>query len=166
MKGIQKFYSKAMLYLKRSSPTILTCVGAAGVIATAVMAVKATPKAMRICAVLKSIRTDDYEEEPTKFEYALAAWRCYIPSAIMGLSTISCIFGANALNKRQQAAITSAYILMENAYKEYKNKAKELLGDKTDFQIREAVAKGKYNECHPAVEKKTIVLYGILRKIF
>ena len=31
--------------LKKASPTILTCIGAAGVLATAVLAVKATPKA-------------------------------------------------------------------------------------------------------------------------
>lgn len=31
--------------LKKASPTILTCIGAAGVVATAVLAVKATPKA-------------------------------------------------------------------------------------------------------------------------
>ena len=31
--------------LKKASPTILTCIGATGVVATAVLAVKATPKA-------------------------------------------------------------------------------------------------------------------------
>ena len=31
--------------LKKASPTILTCIGAAGVVATAALAVKATPKA-------------------------------------------------------------------------------------------------------------------------
>ena len=37
---------KSTSYLRRSSPTILTCVSAVGVVATAVMAVKATPKAI------------------------------------------------------------------------------------------------------------------------
>ena len=34
--------------LKKASPTILTCIGAAGVVATAVLAVKATPKADKV----------------------------------------------------------------------------------------------------------------------
>ena len=33
-------------FLKRNASTILTCVGAVGVVATSVMAVKATPKAL------------------------------------------------------------------------------------------------------------------------
>jgi hypothetical protein len=44
----QKFYrmcGKSRLYLKRSSPTILCCVAAFGVVGTAVAAVKVTPKA-------------------------------------------------------------------------------------------------------------------------
>ena len=38
---------KVERFLKKASPTILTCIGAAGVVATAVMAAKATPKADR-----------------------------------------------------------------------------------------------------------------------
>lgn len=47
----QKFYrmcGKSRLYLKRSSPTILCCVAAFGVVGTAVAAVKVTPKAMKL----------------------------------------------------------------------------------------------------------------------
>lgn len=40
-----KLDSKIGRSLKKASPTILTCIGAAGVVATAVLAVKATPKA-------------------------------------------------------------------------------------------------------------------------
>ena len=34
--------------MKKASPTILSCIGAVGVVATAVMAVKATPKALEL----------------------------------------------------------------------------------------------------------------------
>ena len=40
--------SKSQTFLKRNSSTILTCVGAVGVVATTVTAVRATPKAMRL----------------------------------------------------------------------------------------------------------------------
>ena len=39
---------RSKLYLKNNASTILTCVGAVGVVATTVSAVKATPKAMRL----------------------------------------------------------------------------------------------------------------------
>lgn len=139
---LQKLYSKSKLYLKKHSPIILTFVGAAGVVVTAVAVAKATPKAMK--RVEKA--TDEKGEELTTMEAVVAAAPAYIPAAAIGASTIVCIFGANALNKRQQAALTSAYALVDRAYKDYRGKTKELLGEETDIQIREAIAKDKRNE--------------------
>jgi hypothetical protein len=48
------------------------------------------------------------------------------------------------LNKRQQAALMSAYALLDNSYKEYRNKVEEMLGKDADSQIREELAKDKY----------------------
>ena len=47
----QKFYrmcGKSRLYLRRSSPTILCCVAAVGVVGTAIASAKAVPKAMKL----------------------------------------------------------------------------------------------------------------------
>lgn len=129
--------------LKRASPTVLTILGAAGVAGTAVLAVKATPKAMKQCEWLRLERTNNYEKEPTKMEYVQFAWKCYIPAASVGLATILCIFGANGLNRRQQAAITSAYALLDQAYKEYRKKVIELYGPDTDERVRADIAEEK-----------------------
>ena len=51
--------NKSQVFLKRNSATILTCVGAAGVIATTVTAVKATPKAMRLIEEAKVEKGED-----------------------------------------------------------------------------------------------------------
>ena len=48
MKIPTRLVPKAERFLKKASPTILTCIGAAGVVATAVMAAKATPKALKL----------------------------------------------------------------------------------------------------------------------
>ena len=130
------------LFLKRNSSTILTCVGGAGTIATAVLAVKATPKAMKLLDRAKEEKGEDL----TKVEMVKVAWKPYIPAIITGASTLACIFGANILNKRQQAALTSAYALLDNSYKEYKKKAGELYGEDADQRIREEIAKDKYVE--------------------
>ena len=130
------------LFLKRNSSTILTCVGGAGTIATAVLAVKATPKAMKLLDHAKEEKGEDL----TKLEVVKVAWKPYIPAVITGASTLACIFGANILNKRQQAALTSAYALLDNSYKEYKKKVGELYGEDADQRIREEIAKDKYVE--------------------
>ena len=45
---MNKLVHRASLYVRRNAPTILTCVGGIGVVATSVMAVKATPKALKL----------------------------------------------------------------------------------------------------------------------
>lgn len=97
--------------LKKFSPTVLSCAGAAGVVGTSVLAVKATPKALRkIRADSRNAHNDP--DAYTKLEAIQSAWIYYIPSVVMGAATMICIFGANVLNKHQQAAITSAYALL------------------------------------------------------
>lgn len=131
-----------MNVIHKYSPTILTCVGAAGVIVTAVMAVKATPKAL---ALLEQAEGEK-GEQLTKFEKIDVAGPVYIPSIIMGTATIACIFGANILNKQSQAALMSAYALLDNSYREYMKKAEELYGQEADTNIKEELAKENYEE--------------------
>jgi len=141
---MKPFLHKSLAILKKSSPTVLTIVGAAGVIVTAVLAVRATPKVLILCERLRTDKEFDGKEEPTKFEYVKETWKCYIPAAVAGISTIACIFGANILNKRQQAVITSAYVFLDNAFKEYKAKVKELYGEEADVKTQQEILKEKY----------------------
>lgn len=94
----------------------LACIGAAGVIGTVILAVKATPKAIDLIQEEKL----EKKTELTILDYVKTAGPTFIPTALMGIGTISCIFGVNALNKRQQAALVSAYTLLDKAYKDYK----------------------------------------------
>lgn len=114
-----------MSYLKRSSPIILTCIGAVGIVATSVMAVRATPKALDLIHKNSRINHDGDPYAYTKAEAVQSAWKCYIPSVLIGTSTIVCIFGANILSRHQQAALTSAYTMLNESYKQYRQAAKK-----------------------------------------
>jgi hypothetical protein len=127
-------------FLKRNSSTILTCMGAAGVVVTGVMAAKATPKAM---ALLEQAE-EEKGEELTVVEKVQYAGPAYIPAVLTGTATIACIFGANVLNKRKQASLMSAYAFMNNSYREYKMKVRELYGEEAVEHIREEIADDKY----------------------
>ena len=130
------------VFLKRNTPTILTSIGGIGVVATSILAVKATPKAMRLIEKAEKEKGGKL----TKLEIAVNVGPAYIPAAVTGITTIACIFGANALNKRQQAALMSAYALIDTSYKEYKNKVKELYGEEVDQKIRTEVAKDRFED--------------------
>lgn len=147
-----KHHSK--LFLKRNSSTILTCVGAAGVISTAVMTAKATPKALSLLEKAK----EEKGEELTKLEIVGVAGPAYIPAVVVGVSTIACIFGANMLNKRQQAALMSAYALLDSSYKDYKEKVNQLYGEDADARIKEEIAKDDY-ENYAVTDNNKILFY-------
>lgn len=129
-------------FLKRNSSTILTFVGAGGVVATSVTAVKATPKAL----LLLDKAEEEKGETLTKLETVRIAAPAYIPSVVIGISTITCIFGANYLNKRTQASIVSAYALLDNSYKEYRKKVEELYGKEGEEKVRDEIIKDHYQE--------------------
>lgn len=137
---MNKFLKASNLFLKRNSSTILTCVGAVGVVATAVMTAKATPKAMALLEQAEEEKSDDL----TILEKVNVAGPAYIPAAVVGVSTIACIFGANALNKKQQASLMSAYALVNNSYQDYKAKVRELQGDEVADHIQKEIVKDKY----------------------
>lgn len=134
--------SKSQVFLKRNSATILTCVGAAGVIATTVTAVKATPKALMLLENAKEVKGEDL----TKLETIKIAGPAYIPSIVLGVSTLACIFGANVLNMRGQASLMSAYALVDSSYKDFRKKVTEIYGEEAGGQVRAAIAKDKYEE--------------------
>jgi len=126
MKGIVEF-------IKKHDSTILTCIGSLGVISTAVLGIKATPKAIKIINEEKEIRKEKtkliindeifYNDEITNYEIFKLVWKEYIPMTLSGIGTISCIFGANILNKRSQASLMSSYMLLSKYFNEYKYEA-------------------------------------------
>lgn len=145
---------------KLHGSTILTCVGAVGVVATGVSAVKATPKAMHLLEAAK----EEKGEELTKLETVKAAGTAYISTIVIGASAIACIFGANILNKRQQAALISAYAFLDSSYKDYKKKVEELYGEGANVQVRNELAKDKYEEVDIEVEDDKQLFYDEFSK--
>ena len=136
--------TRTQMFCKRNAGTILTTAGGVGVISTVVLAVKATPKAMKLLEDAKRNR----EEELTNWDVVRIAGPAYIPTAITGVATRACIFGANILNKRQQAALMSAYALVDTKFKEYKDKLKELHGEEMHQEIVNAIAVEKAGDVY------------------
>ena len=96
--------------MKKHSPEILTGIGIAGMITTAVMAVKATPKALILLEEKKDeLDTDRLEPK----DIIKTAWPCYIPAAVVGSISVFCLIGASSTNLRRNAALATAYDLVK-----------------------------------------------------
>lgn len=152
---MNRLLGKSQLFVKRNSATILTCVGAAGVIATTVTAVKATPKAILLLEQAKEEKGEDL----TKLETVKIAGPAYVPTALLGLGTIACIFGANVLNHRNQASLMSAYALVDGAYKDYRKKVDELYGEEAGDEVRAGLAKDNYEVGEHQITEDNVRLY-------
>lgn len=138
--------------LVKHSPEILTGLGITGMITTTVMAVKATPKALNI------INDMEYEKGDilTPVEKVKATWKCYIPSAITGTLSITCLIGASSVSSKRNAVLATAYKLSESALKEYQEKVVETIGEKKEEKIRDAIAKDTIDR-NPVTNNEVII---------
>lgn len=124
-------------FVKSASPLALTILGGIGVIGTAVLAARAVPKAERLLGDAQ----DKQDSELSTQQKALAVAPAYLPAVGAGAATLLCIFGANALNKRQQASLVSALGVVSATYGRYKDKVIQMLGIEGDINIEREIAK-------------------------
>lgn len=151
--NLSKLIKNTQFVLSKHSPEILTGLGIAGMITTTVLAVKATPKALRC------IDDAAYEKEElslTGVEKVKACWKCYIPAAITGTVSIACLIGASSVNARRNAALATAYKLSETALTEYREKVVETIGEKKERNIKDAIAKDSIKN-NPVSQQNVII---------
>ncbi|MEY8515364.1 DUF6353 family protein [Lachnospiraceae bacterium 29-84] len=134
-----KMMKAVRIAVVKRSPEILTGIGIAGMLATTVMAVKATPKALRLLEEEK----EKQERDLTKVETAKATWKPYLPAVVTCSVSVACLVGANAANAKRNAALAAAYSISEAAFKEYKEKTLETVGEKKEQSIRDKAAKAQ-----------------------
>lgn len=128
--------------------TLLTCIGAVGMICATVIAVKSTPKAAEAIHNDSRINHDGDAYAYTKKEAVKSAYKCYLPTVCIAASSLACILGGNLLSTRKSANIAGAYAITNKAYQEYKEKVKELYGKETHEKIIESIAAEQSKNVH------------------
>lgn len=156
--------SKSVLkFFRKNSPQILTGIGISLGVSTVVLAVKATPKAMKcIDDKLKEKNNKLKSENKTpvkklqKMEVVKATWKCYIPSGITGALSVACLIGSCTAGTKKAAAFATAYKLSETALAEYKEKVVETIGEKKEELIQHEVNDNTLKK-NPASSSEVIV---------
>lgn len=168
--NLSRIFKNLQIGLQKHSPEILTGIGIAGMITTTVLAVRATPKALILIEEEKRRQNSELLEEAKKkgtdccarvdklkpIELICTTWLCYIPAALTGVLSVSCLIGASSVNIRRNAALATAYSLSESALKEYQEKVIETIGEKKEQEIRDSIAKDKLKR-DPIVNKEVII---------
>ena len=151
--GIAKSVRRSMA---KHSPEILTGVGIAGMLTTTVLAVRATPKALTLIE-RKAEEENCYTSELKPVEKVKACWKCYIPAAATGVTSIACLIGASSVNAKRNAALAAAYTLSDTAFREYKEKVIETIGEKKEQVVRDKVAEEQVKK-EPIQTKEVIIV--------
>lgn len=140
--------------LVKHEPDILMGLGLAGLVGSMGLIVKSTISAVNR---VNARKVELNKERLTKKEVFKTVWKCYIPPIIAVAVSIPCVVMGNRVLTKRNAALAAAYTISETALQEYQNKAKEIVGEKKEQQIREATSKELVDKSY---KKGTTVITG------
>lgn len=127
---------KHKAFIQRNSATVLAIAGVVGIFATVITTSRVAPKALRLLNEAKA----DKKAELTAWEKMQIVMPIYIPVILTGSATIFCILSSNILNKASQISMMSAYAVLDQSFKDYKRKLKELYGEEAHERVMESLA--------------------------
>jgi hypothetical protein len=154
---VSRKYSVKLLQAKKNSPAIMFGAGVVGVVATVVLASRAT---LKLEAVLdetqenhdkakhlwengyegKAFYEDDAEYKKDVMVATLKGGiniaKLYAPAVIVGSLAIGCLTGAHITLQRRNGALMLAYAGLEKAYREYENRVKKEVGDEKARELK------------------------------
>lgn len=175
IKSVTKTANKAAFQLKKYSPEILAGVGTVGVVASTVLACKATTKASVVLESTKIMLDEVHETKAlidkeltdkegneisyTKKDYqkdllivysqtAVQYAKLYAPAAILGVLSIGCLLTSNNILRKRNVALAAAYTAVDKGFKEYRGRVIERFGKEVDKEL-------KYNVQPKEIEETT-----------
>ena len=152
--GLKRTIKSAERVLTKYSPGILTGIGITGMIGATFMAVKATPKALYL---IEAKKEESEVEELTPIEIIKTCWKCYIPATLTTVASTACLIGASTVSAKRNAALATAYSISEAALREYQEKVVEVVGEKKEKAVRDAVAKDQI-ERDPVTKSEVVII--------
>ena len=156
------------LKIKKHSPEILLATGTVGVVASTVMACKATLKVEEIVDEAKDkldmihrvssdpTKAEQYPEKDSKKDLtivytqtAVKFIKLYGPSVTIGVASLACMIGSNRILNKRNAALAAAYAAVDKSFKEYRGRVIERFGKQMDRELR-------YNIKAQEIEETTV----------
>lgn len=148
-------FHKAGFQLKKHSPEILVVTGVIGVVASAVLACKATTKVSEIIEKTKEdVDTihecannpelvEEYTEEDSKKDLAivyaqtgLKLVKLYGPSVALGVVSITGILVGHNILRKRNLALAAAYTAVDTGFKQYRGRVIERFGEQLDRELK------------------------------
>jgi hypothetical protein len=146
---------RAGLLARKQSPQVMFGAGVVGVVATAVLASKATLKLDSVLNGIEDTKQRIRESEGielkdgTKYDAAsqkhdmivvntqgaIKLIKLYAPTLIVGTLSVACLTGAHVTLTRRNVALTAAYAGLERAYNGYRDRVREEYGEEAELAL-------------------------------
>lgn len=164
MKTVNGTINKIGFKFKKHSPEILVVTGIVGVVASTIMACKATTKASEImketkqnldmihdCAADEGLReSGKYTEEDKRRDLVvqythtgLKLAKVYAPAVILGALSITSILASNNILRKRNVALAAAYATLDQTFKDYRNRVIDRFGEAVDRELKYGIRKEK-----------------------
>ena len=150
-----RMYNNSKNVVQKHSPEILAGVGVVGVVASTVMACKATMKLNDILEESKETRDkirevesnpryeEQYSHEDAKKDLTinytqtgLKIAKLYAPAVILGSASLGCLLASNDILRKRNAALSAAYMTVDKSFKEYRQRVVDRFGEEVEKEIR------------------------------
>ena len=122
-------------FVAKHEPAILTAMGVAGLLFSTFWGIKET---FTVSKKIEEYKREHNLEKLTPKEYFKLSWKHYLPVAISTAVSIPCIICGNHVANKRYTALAAAYTISETALQEYREKTREIAGEKKAQQIQEA----------------------------
>lgn len=155
MANLTRTFNRTGLKLKKHSPEILLAAGVVGVVASGVMACKATLKVEEIIDDAKHkidtihevsadpTMAEKYSEEDSKKDLAIVYTqtaikfiKLYGPSVALAGVSLGCMIGSNRILNKRNVALAAAYATVDKGFKEYRGRVIERFGKELDKELK------------------------------
>ena len=170
MASVGRTVSRVGFKFKKHSPEILVVVGVAGVVASTVLACKATLKVNevldeanadieKIHTAVEEGRTEagaEYDEVDGKKDLAIVYAqsgvkfaKLYGPAVVLGVVSVGCIVASHQILRKRNIALAAAFASVDRGFREYRGRVIERFGDEMDREL-------KYNLKAKEIEEKVV----------
>lgn len=130
---------RQILVGQKHAPAILFGAGVIGIVATVVLACRATLKVDEVLDDHEDLMTTTETEKEAVGVYFRTAGtlaRMYAPAFIVGAASIAALTGAHVTLSRRNAAAVAAYAALDRGFREYRKRVVEAYGEEKDRELR------------------------------
>lgn len=148
--GLTRVLGRRTLTIKKNSPNIFFAAGMVGVVTSTVLACRAT---LKLSETLDVVEKEVSEVKSMVVDGSYSAYshnrdlayvygkstikivRLYAPAIVVGGVSIAALTGSHVQLTRRNAALTAAYAVVEEAFREYRERVRSVVGEDRELDL-------------------------------